>query len=42
MVEFSNQEIFIVKKLKENGIVYYDGVIPGFSLEIELIKDLSF
>lgn len=32
----------ILKKLKEKGIVYYDGVIPGFSSEIELIKDLSF
>jgi len=30
----------ILKKLKEKGIVDYDGVIPGFSAEITLIKDL--
>ena len=30
----------ILKKLKEKGIVDYEGVIPGFSAEIELIRDL--
>jgi len=29
----------ILKKLKEKGIVDYEGVIPGFSAEITLIKD---
>ncbi len=28
----------ILKKLKEKGIVDYDGVIPGFSAEISLVK----
>jgi hypothetical protein len=27
----------ILKKLKEKGIVDYEGMIPGFSAEIELI-----
>ena len=31
----------ILKKLKEKGIVDYEGVIPGFSAEITLIKDPS-
>jgi len=31
----------ILKKLKEKGVVDYDGVIPGFSAEITLIKDPS-
>ena len=31
----------ILKKLKEKGIVDYEGVIPGFSAEITLIKDTS-
>ena len=26
----------ILKKLKEKNIVHYDGVIPGYSAEIEL------
>ena len=30
----------ILKKLKEKGIVDYEGMIPGFSAQIELIKDL--
>ena len=30
----------ILKKLKEKTIVDYEGVIPGFSAEIELIRDL--
>ncbi|MEE9377599.1 MAG: hypothetical protein V3V33_06145 [Candidatus Lokiarchaeia archaeon] len=30
----------ILKKLKEKGIVDYEGMIPGFSAEIELIRDL--
>ncbi|MFW9824757.1 MAG: hypothetical protein ACFFE4_22670 [Candidatus Thorarchaeota archaeon] len=30
----------ILKKLKEKGFVYYEGVIPGFSAEIELVKDI--
>lgn len=29
----------ILKKLKEKGIVDYEGIIPGFSAEIELIRD---
>ena len=29
----------ILKKLKEKGIVDYEGMIPGFSAEIELIKE---
>ncbi|MFX1411317.1 MAG: hypothetical protein ACFFA6_13285 [Promethearchaeota archaeon] len=28
----------ILKKLKEKGIVEYEGMIPAFSAEIELIK----
>ncbi len=30
----------ILKKLKEKGIVEYEGMIPSFSAEIELIKDI--
>jgi len=30
----------ILKKLKEKGIIDYEGMIPGFSAEIELIRDL--
>jgi len=30
----------ILKKLKEKGIVDYEGMIPGFSAEIELIKEI--
>ncbi|UCD01894.1 MAG: hypothetical protein JSV23_02415 [Promethearchaeota archaeon] len=30
----------ILKKLKERGIVDYEGMIPGFSAEIELIKKI--
>ena len=30
----------VLKKLKEKGIVEYEGMIPGFSAEIELIRDL--
>jgi hypothetical protein len=29
----------ILKKLKEKGIVDYEGMIPGFSAEIELIRE---
>jgi len=29
----------ILKKLKEKGIVDFDGMIPGFSAEIELLRD---
>jgi len=28
----------VLKKLKEKGFVNYEGIIPGFSAEIELIK----
>lgn len=28
----------ILKKLKEKGFLDYDGMIPGFSAEIKLIK----
>lgn len=31
----------ILKKMKEKGIVLFDGMIPGFSSEIELIKKLG-
>jgi hypothetical protein len=31
----------ILKKLKEKVIVDYEGMIPGFSAEIKLIKDLE-
>ncbi|MFX1377744.1 MAG: hypothetical protein ACFFA4_01500 [Promethearchaeota archaeon] len=31
----------ILKKLKDKGIVDYEGMIPGFSAEIELIKENS-
>ena len=30
----------ILKKLKEKGIVEYEGMIPGFSAEIELMKEI--
>ncbi|MHA1914390.1 MAG: hypothetical protein ACW986_10700 [Promethearchaeota archaeon] len=30
----------ILKKLKEKGIVDYEGVIPGFSAEITLVKEV--
>ena len=30
----------VLKKMKEKGIVLFDGMIPGFSSEIELIKKL--
>ena len=30
----------ILKKLKEKGIVDYEGMIPSFSAEIELIRAL--
>ncbi|MFX1568229.1 MAG: hypothetical protein ACFFCV_07665 [Promethearchaeota archaeon] len=30
----------VLKKLKQKGIVEYEGMIPGFSAEIELIRDL--
>jgi transcription initiation factor IIE alpha subunit len=30
----------ILKKLKEKGFVDYEGMIPGFSAEIELIKKI--
>lgn len=29
----------ILKKMKGKGILDYEGVIPGFSAEIELIKE---
>jgi len=29
----------ILKKLKEKGFVEYEGMIPGFSAEIELIRE---
>ena len=29
----------ILKKLKEKTIVDYEGMIPGFSAEIELLRD---
>ncbi|MFX1257952.1 MAG: hypothetical protein ACFFAN_08840 [Promethearchaeota archaeon] len=32
----------ILKKLKSKGIVDYEGVIPGFSAEITLIRDTYF
>ena len=28
----------ILKKMKEKGIVNFDGMIPGFASEIELVK----
>ena len=31
----------VLKKLKENGIVEYDGVIPMFDSSIELIKKID-
>ena len=32
----------ILKKLKEKGFVDYEGIIPGFSSEIKLIKKNPF
>jgi hypothetical protein len=29
----------ILKKLKEKGYVFFEGMIPGFSSEIELIRE---
>ena len=29
----------ILKKLKEKGFVDYEGLIPGFSAEIELVRE---
>jgi C-terminal processing protease CtpA/Prc len=29
----------VLKKLKEKGLVDYEGVIPGFSAEITLLKE---
>jgi len=31
----------ILKKMKEKGIVSYEGMIPGFSAEIMLVKTLT-
>ena len=31
----------ILKKMKEKGIVEYEGMIPGFSSEITLVKDVD-
>ena len=31
----------ILKKLKSKGIIDYEGVIPGFSAEITLIRELD-
>ncbi|MFX1326450.1 MAG: hypothetical protein ACFE8N_15980 [Promethearchaeota archaeon] len=30
----------ILKKLKEKGFVDYEGMIPGFSAEIELVRNI--
>ena len=30
----------ILKKLKDKGIVDYEGMIPGFSAKIELVRDV--
>jgi hypothetical protein len=30
----------ILKKLKEKGLVDYEGMIPGFSAGIELVREL--
>ncbi|MFX1328654.1 MAG: hypothetical protein ACFE91_11035 [Promethearchaeota archaeon] len=30
----------ILKKLKDKGFFIYEGMIPGFSAEIELIREL--
>jgi hypothetical protein len=30
----------ILKKLKEKGIIEFEGNIPSFSAEIELVKDI--
>ena len=40
---FFNIYLFLnsfLKKLKEKGIVDYEGIIPGFSAVIELIKEI--
>ena len=29
----------ILKSLKEKGYVFFDGILPGFSSEIELIRE---
>jgi hypothetical protein len=34
----SKEEQFIIAKLKKKGLVDYEGVIPGFSAQIELKK----
>jgi hypothetical protein len=31
----------ILKKMKEKGVVSYEGMIPGFSAEIVLVKTLT-
>lgn len=31
----------ILKKMKEKGIVYFDGIMPGLDSEISLIKDVD-
>ncbi|MHA1149714.1 MAG: hypothetical protein ACTSR8_15875 [Promethearchaeota archaeon] len=31
----------ILKKMKEKGIAEYEGMIPGFSSEIILVKDVD-
>ena len=36
--EFEGVRLFL-KSLKEKGYVFFDGVIPGFSSEIELIRE---
>ena len=36
--EFEGVRLFL-KALKEKGYVFFDGVIPGFSSEIELIRE---
>ena len=37
--EFEGVRLFL-KSLKEKGYVFFDGVIPGFSSEIELIREV--
>jgi len=32
----------ILKKMKERGLVEYDGVIPGFDSEITLVREPVF
>jgi hypothetical protein len=36
--EFEGVRLYL-KKLKEKGYVFFDGMIPGFSSEIELIRE---